>query len=195
MPFSFDPVSVTVEIGFNSEPLDEPQSFTDVSNYVRNFDISRGRQLELSSFNAAVATVVLDNSDDRFTPQNGSGPYFGKIKPSKRLRIGVSYSGTTYYIFESDYSSTKLDNVYSPFFPGTIRLNYDRIKYLTNTFYYSRLHKKTKRNVYYPWGQTILLQHKIMTNRSDFSGYYFRASSFFDFPGLKETHSLRLNFN
>ena len=100
MPFSFDPVSVTVEIGFNSEPLDEPQSFTDVSDYVRNFDISRGRQLELSSFNAAVATVVLDNSDDRFTPQNTSGPYYGKIKPSKRLRIGVSYSGTTYYIFE-----------------------------------------------------------------------------------------------
>ena len=65
-----------------------------------NFDISRGRQLELSSFNAAVATVVLDNSDDRFTPQNTSGPYYGKIKPSKRLRIGVSYSGTTYYIFE-----------------------------------------------------------------------------------------------
>ena len=43
MPFTFDPVSVTVEIGFNSEPLDEPQSFTDVSDYVRNFDISRGR--------------------------------------------------------------------------------------------------------------------------------------------------------
>ena len=100
MPFTFDPVSVTVEIGFNSEPLDEPQSFTDVSDYVRNFDISRGRQLELSSFNAAVATVVLDNSDDRFTPQNTSGPYYGNIKPSKRLRIGVSYSGTTYYIFE-----------------------------------------------------------------------------------------------
>ena len=100
MPFSFDPVSVTVEIGFNSEPLDEPQSFTDVSDYVRNFDTSRGRQLELSSFNAAVATVVLDNSDDRFTPQNTSGPYYGKIKPSKRLRIGVSYSGTTYYILK-----------------------------------------------------------------------------------------------
>ena len=114
------------------------------------------------------------------------------------LKIPLSYTRskyTTYYIFESDYSSTKLENIYSPFFPGTIKLNYDRIKYLTNTFYYSRLHKKTKRNVYYPWGQTILLQHKIMTNRSDFSGYYFRASSFFDFPGLKETHSLRLNFN
>ena len=34
-----------------------------------------------------------------------------------------------------------------------------------------------------------------MTNRSDFSGYYFRISSFFDFPGFKDTHSLRLNVN
>ena len=33
MPFTFDPVSVTVEIGFNSEPLDEPK-LTDVSDYV-----------------------------------------------------------------------------------------------------------------------------------------------------------------
>ena len=68
------------------------------------------------------------------------------------LKIPLSYTRskyTTYYIFESDYSSTKLENIYSPFFPGTIRLNYDRINYLTNTFYYSRLHKKTKRNVYY----------------------------------------------
>ncbi len=100
MPFTFDPVTVTVQIGFNSEPLDEPQSWTDVSDYVKTFDISRGRQLELSSFNAAVATVVLDNSDDRFTPQNTAGPYYTKIKPAKRLRIGVNYDSTDYYIFE-----------------------------------------------------------------------------------------------
>ena len=120
----------------------------------------------------------------------------------KELKIGVkiplSYTKSkymTYYLFESNYSMTKLENIYSPLFPGTVTLNYDDINYLTNTVYYSRLHKKTKRNVYYPWGQTVLFQHKVMTDRSDFSGYYFRASSFFDFPGFKETHSFRLNLN
>lgn len=120
----------------------------------------------------------------------------------KELKIGfqipLSYTNSkymTYYMFDSNYSLTRLENIYSPFFPGTVTLNYDYINYLTNTVYYSRLHKKTKRDVYHPWGQTILFQHKTMTNRSDFSGYYFRLSSFFDFPGFKETHSLRLNIN
>ncbi len=120
----------------------------------------------------------------------------------KELKIGtkipLSFTSSKYLTslyLESNYSLTRLQNVYAPFFPGSVSLNNDYINYLTNTIYYSRLHKKTKRNVYYPWGQTFLFQHKYMTKASNFSGYFFRFDSFFDFPGINNTHSLRLGFH
>ena len=110
------------------------------------------------------------------------------------IKLPLSYTNskylTTVYL-ESNYSLTRLENVYAPFFPGTVTLNNDHISYITNILYYSRLHKKTKRNVYYPWGQSLLLQHKKMTNKSDYTGYFIRSDLYLDFPGIKTTHSLR----
>ena len=116
----------------------------------------------------------------------------------KELKTGIKlpllYTNSKYlttFHLESNYSLTRLENVYAPFFPGTLTLNNDHISYVTNILYYSRLHKKTKRNVYYPWGQSILLQHKNMTKKSDYSGYFIRSDLYLDFPGIKTTHSLR----
>ena len=43
-------VNLTVEIAFASDPLSTTQSFTDVSSYVRELSIDRGRQHDLADF-------------------------------------------------------------------------------------------------------------------------------------------------
>ena len=53
MTVAFDSnVNLTVEIGFDSNPFDSSQSFTDISQYVRSINISRGRSNELGQFTA-----------------------------------------------------------------------------------------------------------------------------------------------
>ena len=98
-------VSLTVEIGFDSNPLDASQTFTDVSTYVRSIGINRGRQHALDDFQTGTCSVVLDNTDDRFNPLNTSSPYYNsatgetKVKPFKKIRVSAVYDSTTYRLF------------------------------------------------------------------------------------------------
>ena len=105
MSVAFDSnVTLTCEIAFDSNPLDSSQTFTDVTAYLRSFETTRGRISDLAEFQTGTATVVLDNRDNRFSP-NQSTHYFDsslgrtKIQPLKRLRIRATHSSTTYDIF------------------------------------------------------------------------------------------------
>src|SRR5438067_13841927 len=88
----FYPLVVT-EIAFGNNPLDEPATWTDVSLYTRSIQTSRGRQHELSRFEAGTATVVLSNRDSRFSPFNGSSPYSPNVQPFKQIRIRAVWAG------------------------------------------------------------------------------------------------------
>tara|TARA_A100001234_G_scaffold26321_1_gene20551 strand:- start:9864 stop:11111 length:1248 start_codon:yes stop_codon:yes gene_type:complete len=92
-------VNLTVEIAFASDPLDTTQTFTDVSSYVRELSIDRGRQHDLADFQTGVATVMLDNSDDRFNPLNESSAYYPNIKPFKQIKISAEYNSTTKVLY------------------------------------------------------------------------------------------------
>ena len=112
MSVAFDSdVNITVEIAFDSEPFDESQSFTDVSEFVRAFNTQRGRQNELGEFVSGSAQILLSNADNRFNPSNTSSPYFDstnsrtKIQPLKRFRISAQYSSVTYVLFEGFLST------------------------------------------------------------------------------------------
>ena len=107
MSVAFDSnVDITVEIAFDSDPLDTSPSFTDISTYVRSFQTSRGRNNELGQFPAGSCSVLLSNIDNRFNPTNTSSPYYDgstgitKIQPLKRIRISAIYDSSTYRIFE-----------------------------------------------------------------------------------------------
>ena len=107
MSVAFDSnVTLTVEVAFNSNPLDASPSFTDISAFVRSFDIKRGRNNELGQFPAGTLQVVLSNADNRFNPTNTTSPYFDsssgktKIQPLKRIRVKALYDSVTYIIFE-----------------------------------------------------------------------------------------------
>ena len=105
MSVAFDSnVDITCEIAFDSNPLDSSQTYTDVSSFLRGFKITRGRASNLQNFQTGTLQVQLDNSDNRFSP-NQSTHYFDsslgrtKVQPLKRIRIKASYSGTTYTLF------------------------------------------------------------------------------------------------
>ena len=106
MSIAFDSnVDITVEIGFDSDPFDESQTFTDVSQYVRQFSTSRGRTNELGQFGAGTAQIMLSNTDNRFNPSQTTHYYDSsnsrtKIQPLKRVKISATYSSSTYVIFE-----------------------------------------------------------------------------------------------
>ena len=104
-------VDLTVSIAFDSEPLASSQTFTDISAYVREFSIDRGRQHDLADFQTGVASVLLSNGDDRFNPLNTSSPYYDssnnvtKISPFRQIKIDAEYSGTTKTLFRGFITS------------------------------------------------------------------------------------------
>ena len=105
MSVAFDSnVTLTVEIAFDSNPLDSSQTYTDVSAFLRRFSIQRGRATNLSQFNPGSALVVLDNRDNRFSPNQTTHYYDStnnrsKVQPLKKIRIKAAFGGTTYIIF------------------------------------------------------------------------------------------------
>lgn len=92
----FDALDGTAELGSGA-------TFTDVSAYVRSFEVRRGRQRSTEQFAAGTASVVLDNRDARFDPLNTSGPYtvggITGVVPMRPIRISAVYNGVTYRLF------------------------------------------------------------------------------------------------
>ena len=105
MPASFDSnVDIKVEVAFDSEPFDSSQSFTDISSYVRYFDISRGRSHELGDFRAGTLSFSVSNQDNRFNPSQTTHFYDStnnrtKITPLKQVKVSATYDSTTHVIF------------------------------------------------------------------------------------------------
>ncbi len=105
MPASFDSnVDIKVEVAFDSEPFASSQSFTDISSYVRYFDISRGRSHELGDFRAGTLSFSVSNQDNRFNPSQTTHFYDStnnrtKITPLKQVKVSAIYDSSTHVIF------------------------------------------------------------------------------------------------
>jgi concanavalin A-like lectin/glucanase superfamily protein len=91
---------VTVEVAFTTDPLTTPGSWTDISQYVRELTVKRGRDHELSRTQAGEATLRLRNTDRRFDPVNGSSPYSPNVVPMRRIRIRATFESVTYDLFQ-----------------------------------------------------------------------------------------------
>ena len=66
---------------------DFPADVVDVTDQVRKVSTRRGRNRILSQFEAGTATVTLNDPNSDFSPENASGPYYGKLKPLRKIRI------------------------------------------------------------------------------------------------------------
>lgn len=109
-PYWLDSVSFTdeqalasyvIELGLTAQPLDALSTvvWTDITEWVKHFQTSRGRSRETEDIRAGTASVVVDNEDGRFDPMNSSGAYYPNLKPMRRLRISAVYQGATYRLF------------------------------------------------------------------------------------------------
>lgn len=71
--------------------LDANVVWTDISQWLRSFRLSRGRNRELARFDAGTLDMVLDNRDGRFSPEYSGSPYFGYVRPNKRVRVRAQH--------------------------------------------------------------------------------------------------------
>lgn len=90
---------VTVEVAFASDPLDTTPTYTDVSAFARSISTVVGRTEQFAAYDPGVATVVLDNTERDFDPLHSTGPHFGDLLPSKKIRIAATWNATEYELF------------------------------------------------------------------------------------------------
>jgi len=63
--------------------------FYDVTSYIKEFSVSRGKSRELDRYTAGGASVVFDNTQRVFDPTYTASPFYGEIVPRRKLRISV----------------------------------------------------------------------------------------------------------
>lgn len=110
-PLLLDDPSTPLGVGILA---DAPADVVDVSDIALRVAIRRGRNRILNSFEAGTATVVLEDENGDFNPQNSSGPFFGKLLPLRKIRIFADYddgSGLERYYIYSGYI-TSFDNIF-----------------------------------------------------------------------------------
>jgi len=88
-----------VYIAFDDGPYVASPTWTDVTSYVRQINIQRGRTDELSNFESGNATVVLDNRSRIFDPFYTAGTYYGKLLPRRQIKIEAYKPTDPYPVF------------------------------------------------------------------------------------------------
>jgi hypothetical protein len=104
---------------------DAPADVVDVSDIALRVSIRRGRNRILNNFEAGTATVVLEDSNGDWNPQNTSSPYYGKLLPLRKIRIWADYDDGSgeqrYYIFSGYITS----------YDNSFRLGIDEVSSVT----------------------------------------------------------------
>lgn len=90
---------VIVSIAFDNGPYVANPTWTDVTAYVREVSIRRGRQDDLQQFPSGQASVTLDNRARLFDPFNTASTYNGKLKPRRQIKIVGQWAGVNYPLF------------------------------------------------------------------------------------------------
>jgi len=90
----------------DTDVLAGADTWTDVSPYVLSFTISRPSSRTagpLFTYQQSTASIVLDNSDGRFDPDNLSGPYVtggvSLVHAMVPVRIRAIWQGVIYYLY------------------------------------------------------------------------------------------------
>jgi hypothetical protein len=80
-------LSIKVEFGFAKQGEGGIPQFNDISNDVVSIGISRGKDPQQDTFNAASCSIQLNNETRNYDPDYGPSPYQGQIVPTGQVRI------------------------------------------------------------------------------------------------------------
>lgn len=89
---------VALEVAFTTAPGATPV-WVDVSDYLIDFTVNRGRSQEGERFRAGTAEIILANDDRRFDPTNTASPYYPNVLPMRRCRLRSTFEAVTYDVF------------------------------------------------------------------------------------------------
>lgn len=98
-----------VELAFTDGPFVASPTWTDVSAYVADATVSRGRSSDRQKFGQSHATVKFNNADRRFDPMNLDGPYVEAAIPEQFNYVwntlfennGVGWYGSNWMSYET----------------------------------------------------------------------------------------------
>lgn len=97
-PGSASPL-IEVAIDFDNDPTSGTITWTDVSGDVVSYSRQPVRTNELDQPGGASASLKLRNDSGAYFPDNAAGPYFGKLKKLRRVRVRAQWAGVTYNRF------------------------------------------------------------------------------------------------
>jgi hypothetical protein len=78
-------VSIKVEFGFAESGV--PVNFNDISADVISVSVTRGKDPQQDTFNAASCSIQLNNERRQYDPDYGPSPYQGLIVPTGEVRV------------------------------------------------------------------------------------------------------------
>jgi hypothetical protein len=90
---------VGVFIAFDDTPYVAEPVWTEITQYVRDVNVKRGRQDDLENFASGSANITLDNRLRLFDPFNTAGIYYGKLLPRRQIKVVAQYNSITYPVF------------------------------------------------------------------------------------------------
>jgi hypothetical protein len=74
----------------------------DISPYIQQLSITRGRTDQLGNFNAGTCTIMLNNNDRRFDPINQASPYWnatlGRSGVTPRRKVTITSGGVSLFV-------------------------------------------------------------------------------------------------
>lgn len=76
------------------------EPYEDVTEYVigAEWTLGMGEAFQLVADESS-ATIELNNSDRRFSPENGSSPYFGEILPLRKVQVKANFNSVDYVMY------------------------------------------------------------------------------------------------
>jgi hypothetical protein len=96
LTFPTTPLTANVMLAFGANPAADPRSswsWTDVTGYVfqssDRIRITRGRTSEQTQASPSRTTLTFNNTDERFSPRNAAGPYYGTFGRNTPQRVDV----------------------------------------------------------------------------------------------------------
>lgn len=92
-----------LEVAFASQPMAASPTWTDISTYgsaVNPLGRGYGRPDEFSDVQPGTLSVLLNNSDGRFTRGRAASPYYPNVKNGRRIRWSMIYASNTYVRFD-----------------------------------------------------------------------------------------------